>query len=84
MHILYKPGPDTLTGDWLSSHNHAKNKDEEIAGLKSSINAISTATDILICMSIQDIQEATHNNVHLHELKEYIIYDHTRYSEMFC
>ena len=41
--------------------------------MQLSIVAISTKTDIPTCMSIQDIQDAAHNDMHLQELKEYII-----------
>ena len=41
-----------------------KNKDEEIASMKPSINAVRTATDIPTCISIQDIQGATQYDMH--------------------
>ena len=41
--------------------------------MKLTIDALYTSTDIPACMSIQDIQEATNQDDHLQQLKEYII-----------
>ena len=40
--------------------------------MKFSINAVHTSADILICITIQDIQATPQDN-HLQQLKEYII-----------
>ena len=68
--ILYKPGADLYTANWLSRQNNTENKDEEIKGIKLSIGAIKTVTDISICMSVPDIQEATWNAIYLQEMKK--------------
>ena len=53
--ILYKPGPDLYIANWLSSHIHTENKDQEIAGMSLSIQTLSKVIDILACISIEDI-----------------------------
>ena len=40
MSIIHKPGPDLYITDWLSRQSHAENRDEKLAGLLLSINAI--------------------------------------------
>ena len=60
--FFFKPGPDLFTTDWLSKQNHAGNKHKEIAGMKISTDAISTTTVRHTFLSIQYIQEATHND----------------------
>ena len=57
----------------MPTQNHAGNKGEEIIGMKLGIDAMYTRVDTLICMSKQDMKEAVHNDVYLHELKEYTI-----------
>ena len=59
VHILYNPGPKLCILDWLCCHNHKENKNTEIQGLSINVNPINTAVDLLLCTSIQDIQEAT-------------------------
>ena len=51
----------------------AENKDEEITGMKLSIDTVSTTTDIPTCMSVNNIQEVTQNDTHLQDLKGYTI-----------
>ena len=69
---LYKPGCEPFIEDWLSSHNHDENKDRDIQGL--SINTINATVDLSVCISKQDIQEATAQDANLHGLKAYIIH----------
>ena len=56
VHILYKPGPEIFIGDWLSHHNHEEGKDEPIRDMDIRVDAIQSATDILECISISQIQ----------------------------
>ena len=58
MRILYKPGPQLFTVDWLPRHNHKVNKHKEIAGMLN-INAIETCMDISTCMTAKEIWLAT-------------------------
>ena len=53
--------------------NHVENKDEEIDNLKLSIIAIDITTNVPACMTIQDIQGATHNDIYLQVLRACII-----------
>ena len=64
-HILYKPGLDLYIADWLSYHNPTENRDQEIAGVSISILRISTAVDIPVCISIEDIRAATGEDTEL-------------------
>ena len=59
--------------DWLSRHNHEENKDAEIPGMKVKVDAMLTVTNILECISIQQLQQATSQDDHLQCLKGYII-----------
>ena len=38
--IQHKPGPQLFLGDWLLIHNYVTNRDEEIADMCITINAI--------------------------------------------
>ena len=67
--ILYKPGPKILIVDWLSHHNHRENKDEAIQGMDIRVDAIQVMTDVLECISISQIQQATMWDRHLQQLK---------------
>ena len=67
--ILYKPGPETYIADWLSWHNHQEGKDEPIQDMDIRVDAIQNATDILECISISQVQEATAQDEHLLHLK---------------
>ena len=49
MYILYRPGPDLYIAHWLSYHNHTKNRDHKIAGMKISIHTLSVTMDISAC-----------------------------------
>ena len=54
--------------------NYVENKDEKISGMKASINATYIAANIPACMTIQDIQQPTENNILLQDHRPYIIY----------
>ena len=62
IHIIYKPRPYLYTADWLLRRNHIENTDKEVAGLQLGINVIDAITDILICITVQDMQEAVLSN----------------------
>ena len=64
--FLYKPGPRLIIADWLSQHNDAKNKDQDISGMNISIHTLNTKVDIPIWTSIDDINAATDEDVELH------------------
>ena len=72
VHTIYKPCPDAYIADYLYHNNH-KDKDQEIEGIKVNMNTISTSVNIPMCKSMGDIQTATCEDVHLEELKAYII-----------
>ena len=57
--ILYKPGPKIFIADWLSHHNHKEGEDEPIPGMDIRVDAMHSMTDVLECMSISQIQQAT-------------------------
>ena len=73
MHIIYKPGPDLDTVNWLSHNNHTENKDEEIADIHISMSASNTSVNMPVCRAIEDIQAATYEDTHLLELKVHIL-----------
>ena len=58
-------GTDLFTADWLFIQNHKENKDAEIHGMQLNINAIQTTTNILDCMTTQELQQATPQGEHL-------------------
>ena len=71
--IIYKPGQDLLVIDWLYRQNHNENKDEDIKGMRVSINAIQSTTNIPQCMTMHELQETTSQDQHLKCFMEYII-----------
>ena len=74
---MYKLGPEIFITDWLSQLNHMENKDEAIHGMDVRLDAIQMSTNVLECMSIQHIQQATAEDEHLQWQKGYIITDWT-------
>ena len=50
-----------------------ENKDAEIPGMQLTINAIQTTTNIPDCMAIEELQQATSQDEHLHHHQEYTI-----------
>ena len=56
--------------DQILSQNHTENRDEEIKDMKLNIEAIRAATDIQICISIQDIQFVMQTDEYLQQLKK--------------
>ena len=71
--IIYKPGPEIFIADWLLQHNHAGGKDKSIKDVDIRIDAIQSITDILECMSVSQIQQASTQDDHLQCLKSFII-----------
>ena len=59
--------------DWLSQHNHIEGKDKPIKDMDIRVDVIQSMTDILECMSISQIQQASIQNEHLQCLKSFII-----------
>ena len=73
--ILYKPGAQLYTADWLSRHNHTEGKDEEIAGMNMNINVVEIWTDIPECMMAEEIRHDVQADNHLNTLTAYVIND---------
>ena len=59
--------------NWLSCKNHAEIRDWLTAGMGMNMNVISTSVNLPACMSIEDIQAATHEDAHLQEWGAYTI-----------
>ena len=73
--IIYKPGPEIFTADWLLWHNHMEGKDKPIKDMDIRKEAIQSVTDILDCMSMSQIQQASPQDDHLQYVKSFIITD---------
>ena len=71
--IIYTPGPDHFMANWLVWDNQREGKDSEIPSMKFSIDIMHILTDIPPCMLIKDMQQATHQDDHLQNVKDYII-----------
>ena len=71
--IIHKPGPDLYIADWLSRNNHAEDRDQEIIGMNKNVNAISTAVNMLVCISTEDIQVVTYEDASLEKVRLYVI-----------
>ena len=70
--IIYKTGPEIFIADWLSRHNHAEGKDKAIKYMDVWVGAIQNATDMLECLSMAEIQQASSQDDHLQQLKSLI------------
>ena len=71
--IIYKPGPEIFTVDWLLRHNHTEGKDKPIKGMDIQVDAIQAAMEMPECISVADIQQASSIDNHLQQLKGIII-----------
>ena len=71
--IIYKPGPKIFIADWLLRHNHVEGKDKPIEDMDIRVDAIQSATDMLECISMAEIQQASAQDDHLQHLKSFII-----------
>ena len=67
--ILYKPGPEIFTADWLLQHNHVEGKDKPIKDMGIQVDAIQSLVDMPDCISIGEIQWASLQDAHLQQLK---------------
>ena len=78
--ILYKPGPETFIVYWLLRNNHIEGKDKPIKDIDIQVNAIQSSVDMPECISIEEIQQALLQDVHLQQLKTFIIagWPHTK------
>ena len=70
---MYKPGPDIFFADWLSRHNHVEGKDKPIEDMDVQVDALQSTTDMLECVSMAEIQQASAQDDHLQQLKSFII-----------
>ena len=70
--IIYKIGPEIFIADWLSRHNHTEGKDKPIKGMDIQVDTIQTATDMLQCISMTEIQQVLSQDNHLQQLKSLI------------
>ena len=66
--IIYKSGPKIFIADW-----HKEGKDKPIKDMDIRIDTIQCVTDILVCISISQIQQASVQDEHLQHLKNTII-----------
>ena len=71
--VIYKPGPDIFIADWLLRHNHVEGKDQPIKGMELWVDVIQTTTDMLECLSMTDLQQASSQDSHIQKLKHFII-----------
>ena len=71
--IIDKPGPEIFIAGCLSRHKHAEGKDKPIKGMDIWVDAIQSATEMLECKSIAEIQQASSQDNHLQQLKSLII-----------
>ena len=71
--IIYKPGPEIFIADWLSRHNQMEEKDKPIKGIDIQVDAIQAITEMLECISVVEIQQASSTDNYLQQLKGIII-----------
>ena len=70
--ILYKPGPEIFIADWLLRNNHVEGKDKPIKDMDIWVDAIQSLVDMPECIFIEEIQQASLQDVHLQQLKTFI------------
>ena len=71
--ILYKPVPEIFIADWLSRNNHVVGKDKPIKNMDIWVDTIQSSVDIPECISIEEIQHLPLQDIHLQQLKTFII-----------
>ena len=78
--ILYKPGPEIFIADWLLRNNHIEGKNKPIKDMDVQVDAIQSSVDMPECISIEEIQHVLSQDVHLQQLKTFIIagWPHTK------
>ena len=67
--IIYKPGPEIFIADWLSRINHMEGKDKPIKDMDIQVDAIQSSIDMMECVSMEEIQQASSQDGHLQQLK---------------
>ena len=73
--IIYKPGPDIFIADWLSRYNHIEGRDKPIKDMDIWVDAIQSTADMLECISVAEIQQASTQDDHLQKLKNLLLQD---------
>ena len=63
--IIQKPHPKIFISDWLLRHNHVEGKDEPIKDMDIRVDAIQSTTDMLKCVYMAEIQQASTQDDHL-------------------
>ena len=63
--IIYKPGPEIFIADWLSRNNHVEGKDKPIQDMDICMDTIQNSIDMLECISMAEIQQASSQDDHL-------------------
>ena len=78
--ILYKLGPEIFTADWLLRNNHVEGKGKPVKDMDVWVDAIQSSVDMLECISTEEIQQTSSQDVHLQQLKTFIIagWPHTK------
>ena len=71
--IIYKTGPEIVIADWLLRHNHVEGKDKPTEDMDVRVDAIQSMTDMLECISMAEIQQASTQDDHLQCLNSFII-----------
>ena len=71
--IIYKPGPKIFIANWLLRHNHVEGKDKPTKVMDIQVDTIQSATDMLECVSLAEIQQASTQANHLQQVKSFII-----------
>ena len=59
VHSIFKCDPDLYIADGLFQNIHTEKSDQEITGMITNMNAISTLVNMPVYTSIEDIQVAT-------------------------
>ena len=67
--ILYKAGPEIFIADLLLRNNHVEGKDKPTKDMDVWVDTIQSSVDIPECISIEDIQHVSSQDVHLQQLK---------------
>ena len=63
--IIYKPGPEIFYEEWLLRHNHMEGKDKPIKGMDIQVDTIQAITEMLECISVVEIEQASSTDNHL-------------------
>ena len=76
--ILYKPCPEFFIADWRN--NHIEGKDKPIKDMDIQVDVIQSSVDMPDCISLEEIQHASLQDVQFQQLKTFIIagWPHTK------